>query len=421
MRTMKLIPLFIVAALIAGCATPAKMIENREYDQAIVKMSENLRTGRVSDKNIALLAEAYQAANQRDQDQIMQLRQSGQPDIWSEVYQLYLGLEQRQERIKNLPDQVHQGMDFSAIDYKADINESRARAAAYLYAKGKRKLESDEKDDSRQAYALFQQLAHIDNTYRDLEKLMHEAIFKGADRALLAFENQTNLPLPQGFVDTLMKINSRGLKSHFVKIDAQPIEGQTYDFTIWVKLQHIEVSPEREEQRRFTESRVPGSIRDESGAAGSYNRNHTGKLETDEWIERNKAKTSGRLKRHGGDYGNKPASLATVNEHILRKSAQLEAKMEIVRNADGLSMYSTPIMAKSNFEHKYAFMFGSVEALSDETKELLKNEPIPFPSDAIMVLDAAIALREALIKSLQQETTPLRERAYSTNIDRIKR
>lgn len=389
MKCMRFFILLVVAALMNGCATPAKMVENRQYDRAIETMSKKLRTGRVSDKSIALLAEAYDAANKRDQDQIAQLRQSGQPDIWSAVYQLYLGLEQRQTRINSLPDQVHQGMDFSLIDFSADIRESQARAAAYLYAKGKKMLESDDKKDAKQAYALFQQLWQIDSTYRDLEKLIQSAIFKGADRALIAFENQTNLPLPQGFMDELMNISAVDLKTDYVQFDVQAIEGQTYDFTVWIKLQQIEVSPEREEQRRFTERKLPGS-------------------------------TEGQVYEQMENHGDRPRMQATINEHIMRKSAQLNASLEIVRNIDEHCMYSVPLLAKSNFEHKYGFVFGSVEAISDETKELIKNEPIPFPSDAIMVLDAARALRQAVIISLWQKSTPPRERANSMNIDRNK-
>lgn len=416
MKTMKFLSLVIVAALMAGCATPAKMVENKQYDQAIEQLIEKLHTGRVSDKSTALLSQAYKAANQRDQERITQLRQSGQPDIWPEVYRLYLVLEQRQESISVLPEKVHDRMDFSLIDYEADMKESQARASAYLYAKGKKMLESDKKDDLRQAYVLFQQLATIDNTYRDLEELIQTAIFKGADRVLLAFENQTNMPLPQGFTDTLLSLQSSGFKSGLVQFDVQAVEGHTYDFTVWIRLQHIEVSPEREEQRRFTESKMPGSVRDESNAAGNFNRNPTGKLQTDEWIERNNAKTMGGLRRHEG----RTLTKATIHEHIMRKSARLDAVMEIVRNVDGKAMYSAPLTAKSNFEHKYAFVFGSVEAISNETKELIKNEPIPFPSDAIMVLDASRALREAVIKSLKQESIPPGERSYSSNIDRIK-
>jgi hypothetical protein len=204
---MRLLSISLLVLFMVACASPSRLVKNQEYDKAVEKLSKSLRTGNAKDKHVKLLSQAYHTANQRDHDRIMLLRQSGQPDIWSDIYFRYMAMNHRQDLIKGLPDKVKQGISFRPIDYGADIAESRNKASAYLYAKSEQLLKSNDRADARKAYDLLVELSQINRNYRDTEMLMRQALLQGTNQVLLAFDNQTRMPLPEGFTDKLMAFN----------------------------------------------------------------------------------------------------------------------------------------------------------------------------------------------------------------------
>jgi len=55
-----------------------------------------------------------------------------------------------------------------------------------------------------------------------------------------------------------------------------------------------------------------------------------------------------------------------------------------------------PIGAESVFEHISARAIGDVNALSDESKELLKNTSVQFPRDLDLIIDGAETLKKSI-------------------------
>lgn len=382
---MRLIPILLMALLLLGCASPTKLVKNQQYDQAVEKLSKSLRTGTPKEKHINLLSQAYHAANQRDHDRIMLLRQSGQPDIWSDIYYSYLAMNRRQELIKGLPETVKQGISFRPIDYGADISESRNKASAYLYARAEQLLKSNDRADARKAYDLLMELTQINRNYRDTEMLLRQALLQGTNQVLLAFDNQTGLPLPEGFTDKLMAFNPAQLRDEFVQYDLYAVDGKTYDFTVWVTLKSIHVSPEQVESRSFTETK---EIKDGT----KPKRDEEGNIVLDE---------DGQVV----EVANYTTVSAIVNETLLNKSALLEGSVDYMRNSDNSILYTIPISANNNFSYAFATVNGDLKAISKETMQLMQNMPIPFPPDGLMVLEAAKALNESALRSINRESS----------------
>jgi hypothetical protein len=382
---MRLIPILLMALLLLGCASPTKLVKNQQYDQAVEKLSKSLRTGTPKEKHINLLSQAYHAANQRDHDRIMLLRQSGQPDIWSDIYYSYLAMNRRQELIKGLPETVKQGISFRPIDYGADISESRNKASAYLYARAEQLLKSNDRADARKAYDLLMELTQINRNYRDTEMLLRQALLQGTNQVLLAFDNQTGLPLPEGFTDKLMAFNPAQLRDEFVQYDLYAVDGKTYDFTVWVTLKSIHVSPEQVESRSFTETK---EIKDGT----KPKRDEEGNIVLDE---------DGQVV----EVANYTTVSAIVNETLLNKSALLEGSVDYMRNSDNSILFTIPISANNNFSYAFATVNGDLKAISKETMQLMQNMPIPFPPDGLMVLEAAKALNESALRSINRESS----------------
>jgi hypothetical protein len=388
MKNMRLLSISLLVLFMFACASPNRLVKNQEYDKAVEKLSKSLRTGNAKDKQVKLLSQAYHAANQRDHDRIMLLRQSGQPDIWSDIYFRYLAMNHRQDLIKGLPDKVKQGISFRPIDYGADIAESSNKASAFLYAKSELLLKSNDRADARKAYDLLMELSQINRNYRDTEMLMRQALLQGTNQVLLAFDNQTRMPLPEGFTDKLMAFNPADFRDEFVQYDLYAVDGKNYDFTVWITLKDIRVSPEQVESRSFTETR---EIEDGT----KPKRDEDGNIVLDE--EGNVVEVP-----------NYRTISAVVHETLLNKSALLEGSVDYMRNYDNSIVFTIPISANNNFSYAFASVNGDLKAISRETRQMMQNKPIPFPPDGLMVLEAARALNESARRSLNRESSRLK-------------
>jgi hypothetical protein len=385
---MRVVSILVILALFTACASPSRMVKNQQYDRAIEKLSKDMRTGKAKGKQISLLSQAYHTANQLDHDRIMLLRQSGQPDIWSEVYRRYLAMNNRQDKIKTLPATVQQQINFRPVNYGLDMADAKAKASAYLYARAESLLQTNERTDARRAYNLLFELSQFNRNYRDTEILMRQALMQGTNQVLLAFDNQTGLPLPEGFIDNLMQFNPADFKDDFVNFDVLPIDGKFYDYTIWISLKNIQMSPDRSESRSFTESK---EVRDGT----KPKRDENGNIVID---------SAGKVV----EVPNYRIISARVDETMLSKSALLEASLDFENNSSKSVVFSIPVSATSNFNHAFAFVNGDLNAISKETRRLVDNKPVPFPPDGIMVIEASRILNQAVKRAISKETPRLK-------------
>ncbi len=385
----KLFYLAMVALLMAACASPSRMVKNQQYDNAIEKLSRNLRTGKIKDKDVKLLGQAFHTANQLDHDRIMLLRRSGQPDIWPEIYQRYAAMNHRQDLVKSLPEEVRQRINYRPIDYSTDMAEAINRASAYLYARAEQLLKSNDRNDARKAYFLLLELSQINRNYRDTDALIRQALMKGTNQVLLAFDNQTGMRLPEGFVDNVMLFNPADFKDEFISYDLFPVSGKQYDYTVYISLKNILISPERLESRSFTET---AEIQDGT----KPKRDENGRIVLD---------NDGNVI----EVPNYRTVSAVVNETIMSKSATLEATIDYVQTGSSSVVYSIPVSANSNFTHAYATFNGDQNAISRETKRMVGNKPIPFPPDGNMLIEASRSLNQAVKRNLRRESDRMRE------------
>lgn len=386
---MRIISMILIAVIIAGCASPRRLIKNQQYDLAIEKLSNKLRTGTPKEKHIQLLSQAYHTANQLDGDRINLLKQRGQADIWVEVYHRYAKMNSRQELMKGLPLPVQQQMQYRQIDYGLEMGEALSKASDYLYTRSNRLLESDDRADARQAYELLFALKQINPNYRDANALLRQALTQGTNQVLLAFDNQSGSRLPEGFEEVLMSFNPADFRDEFVQFDLHALTGKTYDFTIWITLRSIMVSPEQFTSRSFTETK---EIQDGTKAR----RDENGNIMLDE----------------DGNVIEVPHYItvsAEVHETLMSKEAVLEGTVDFERTSDKRILYSMPIGGNHGFSHVYASVNGDLKAISRETRKMMNNKPMPFPPDGLMLLEAAKALNQAAKRNINREVNILRE------------
>jgi hypothetical protein len=376
--------LIVLLFAAASCSSPSRLIKNERYDEAIEKVSRKIRGGKIKSVDLALLEQAYHTANQADHDRIRLLRASENPDIWPEVFSLYQAMNNRQAKVKALPSEVKNAVNFVPIDLVPEINEAKTKAQRYLYAKAEALLKTDSRADARQAFVVLNDLKRISPDYPQIDQRMREALLKGTNQVLILFDNQTGMPLPAEFEQELLNFSMKEFDGEFVRYDLIEQKNVVYDYTIYATLKQIVLSPERMENRRFTEQKeIEDGKQPKRDENGNVMLDSTGKV-----IEVTKYRVIE----------------AIVNETILLKNALLRGSVDFVDNAARRTIHTTPLEATSNFAHSFAVVNGDLKACTPETLEMMRRGPVPFPPDGALILDAAQQMNQLLRRIIRNES-----------------
>ena len=150
-----------------------------------------LATSCNTNKRLYKTGVAYHQANQADHERIQELKATGKPEIWPEVFERYCSIKGRSDEMAKFPKEVKQSLRYVPLDLDDELTQARNKAEAYLMAKISQTLDGTP-PDLDQADHLIRDLERIncDNTqlndyklksmakrYGDLSKLMHLEVF----------------------------------------------------------------------------------------------------------------------------------------------------------------------------------------------------------------------------------------------------
>lgn len=375
----KIIIFTAMAMLIAGCASSLKQLQRGHYDEAIKTAVKKLRVDPTIQEQIEVLDKAYLLANQQDIDRIKFLKEEGNPYNWDEVFERYSKLKDRQALVSTvLPLQLgDQIIDYAYIDYDSEIIQAKRNAADYFWNHANELMEKGDKESYRQAYYEFRKAKEYAGNISNINQLIEEAHWKGISRVLVSFENKTQINLPDQFKKDLMNFGVTDFNSEWIEFHATTPSTNTYfDYFTIINLKRIEVSPEQVQQKDRMESK---EIED----GWEYVLDDNGNVVKDS--EGNDIKIP-----------KKRTIYCTIIETHQYKAAKLEGDIELVQNEPRKVIRQVPIGAESIFEHISARAVGDVNALSDESKELLKNTSVPFPRDLDLIIDGAETFKKSI-------------------------
>lgn len=384
----KLILLPIIAVLLAGCASSLKQLQRGDYDAAIQTAVKQLRTDPTDQEQIDVLDRAYQLANEQDLNRIKFLKQDANPANWDETFERYINLKDRQALVRTvLPLQYgDQLIDYEFVDYDSEIINAKRKAADYFWAHANELMKKNDKESYRQAYYEFIKAKEYAGNISNINQLIEEARIKGISRVLVGFKNNTHLNLPQQFVQDLMEFGVTDFNGEWIEFyTIDPGTNINFDYFTEINLNKITVSPERVETK---DRMVTKEIEDGWEYVLDDNDNVVKDAEGND-IKIPKKRT---------------VSCTLIESHQV-KVAQLEGTMELVENQPKRVVKQIPVGAESLFEHISARAVGDTAALSNEDKELLKNQAVPFPNDIELIVDGS----ETLKKSIRQGVDNLRK------------
>lgn len=349
MRAVKFI-VFGLFLLFFSCSTTKKLYETGDYDGVVEKLGQKAANGKLNAEQIEVLANSYHGANEKDYDRIMDLKMTGQPNIWPEIYKRTLSIDQRQEKISDLSEDIKVAIGYKSLDLDEEINSTKEKAEIFLCAKSYHLLKTPTEENIEEARGLVDQLFKINPTNRNLDDLRVKLIIMPSERILFRVATPRELFLPEDFARLVLDFEHN--KIYNVPFDIVPIDTSDYDLMIRVMIEDKFVGPER--------------------------------IETVSFEERN------------GDL------VAKVTDKILTKSATIYGRFEFIDVKKDRILLVTPFDVSTEFAYDYAEVSGDKSACSEHTLELLKNKPVDFPSDTMLLRDVARKLN-SIIKEYYQK------------------
>jgi hypothetical protein len=386
MKKITLLLSFFVLISSCGVKQTQNLLSSGNYDQAIDNAVSNLQTNK--DKKgkqdyIYLLEEAFAKAKERDLNAINLLAKDANPAQLEKIYNTYVQLNSRQEKIKPLLPLklIKEGRNaiFPFDSYNNQIIESKNALSTYLYANAKKLMATSDKMNYRKAYDDLNYLNQINPNYKDVLRLMDEAKFKGSDYVWVYTKNETNMIIPARLQNDLLDFSTYGLNDKWTVYHNNKQRGIDYDYGMMINFRQIYISPEQIKEREFVKERI---IKD--GVKKLIDAN--GKEVVDE-------------------KGNVVMvdNLKTVNARIYEfrqfKSCQITAKVDYVNLRSNQLLQSFPITSEFIFENIYATYKGDRRASDDNYYSYFDRKPVAFPNSEQMVYDTGEDLK-AKIKDI---------------------
>jgi len=192
MKHLILPAVLLLGMLATSCGTTQKLYEAGEYDRIILSKSQKICSGHIRPREVEFVGLSYHEANQADHNRILELKATGEPGIWPEVYERYRSMKGRSEALSCFPRALKNRIRYTELNLDEELTASRNKADAYLTAKINQTL-SQERPDLDEADLLIKELERInpDNAslsdfklkslakrYGDLSRLMHIEVFQ---------------------------------------------------------------------------------------------------------------------------------------------------------------------------------------------------------------------------------------------------
>ncbi len=337
--------LYIVVLLgLFSCSSTKDLYESKRYDDVIEILAKESKTSTLDNEELAMLKTSYHEANERDHDRIMNLKESGEPDIWIEIYNLYNKMDKRQKLMSRQSADTKKAMNYKPLELDGEIATAKNRAELYLCAKAKVLLEEPNSNNIASADSLINQLIRINPHNSNIDNLKLRTVILSANDIIFRVAAVDNIKMPEDYAATVLDFqgNIIGNKPY----DLTMKDGKDYDLMIRVLVEKTEISPERIDAVTFKES--------------------------------------------------KDNKTATVTDKTITKTATVKGKIEYIDLNKKMTLISSPFNITSTFKYNFAEISGDKAACSEHTLSLLNNNKVDFPSDDALLKDTGRKLNKSM-------------------------
>lgn len=387
MKKLHLVCLLFLVVVAYSCTSSKKLYESGNYDTAIAQSIDRLAGKKKKKaKEVEALEIAFEKATNQDMSDINRLKAENKGENWERIYSIANGIERRQKSIEPLLpliDENGKKASFQFVKTFAIKQEAQNNVANYLYTVGKDLLTTarrGNKKAAREAYANLNKIKQYFENYKDCNQLMAEAQQLGLAHVLFKMENHAPTILPRNFEDEILRIELKNLDEKWYVFHANAKDVKQFDYEVVMRFENIDVSPERITEKIFTEEKQIEDgeevVRDKDGNALKDSTGNLIKIPTKKIIS------------------------VEVTEIYQSKVAVLGGTLFFYETSNNRLMDKQSIVAEAIFENYASTFRGDKRALSSETSRRIGNRPLPFPSDEVLLLDAANVVKPIIREKL---------------------
>lgn len=350
--TMKILKSSIILIFVAlvSCSSNKSLYNSKEYDKVVNNLTNKASKNKLNESQFEYLYKAYHQANQDDFTKIMELKKSGQPDIWTDIYYRTNSINERQNKVDKLSNDIKTALDYKKLNLDEELNNSKNKAENFLCAKTNQLLKEPDVNNIKEAEVLINQLQRLSPNNQNIENLRLRLVISSAQRIIFRIATPTELYLPDDFAKLALDFDDNTI--YDVPFDIVPIDSLSYDLMILVMINEKKISPERIDAVTFEEK--------------------------------------------NGD------KIAKVTDKTMSKTATIIGEIELIDVKSKDVLIKTPFDISSTFYHKYAIFEGDKEACSKQTLSLLNSEAIDFPQDNALLKDVSRQLNKVLKSHYQK-------------------
>ena len=382
--------MLILATVFVACSSvkrSQKELNRGNYVEAMnlaVKKLQKDKTNKRSKELIPILEDAYAKFTEESLNRIAFLERENSPASKREIFILYSRLDQMQNSIRPLLPLYRFGGEaqFQMNDYSNQLMEAKGEYATFLYERAQSMMATGSKPEYRNAHKTLNELQKLSPNFRDSDQLLREAHYYGTDYVFVELKNATNLIIPQRLERDLLDFNTYRLDDFWTEYHSINRRDIDYDFEVLLQFRDIMISPERVHER---EVRLEREIKD----GYSYEIDRNGNYVLD---------SLGNRKR--------------IDRYILVKGTLYETTQSKAIAVNGMVDYydvqrrqlmnSHPLETEFIFEHVFATFNGDDRVLNSDERRLLRNRPVPFPSNEQMLFDASSEIKNRLSAILKR-------------------
>ncbi|MFT7120892.1 MAG: hypothetical protein ACJAZ9_001070 [Neolewinella sp.] len=379
--------LLLFCLFVASCSPSVQTLaDSGDYDATINKSLDKLvGKGKKNPKFVASLESAFNKANAADLARADKMKNSGTA-FWTRIYGVYKGIDRRQEKVRPLDpltDKDGYQADLRFIRVASLLNDAGGKAAAQLYEEGTRLLgqgRSGNKEAARGAFASFESIEQYQRNYRDSYTLLQEAEELGRLYITVEMKNESGAFLPRGFNERMLEINAADMDDRWRVFEAKKQPGRKYDYVARISIRDIQVSPERSQERQYIDEK-------EITDGEEYVLDGNGNVSKDSL---------------GNDIKQPKIVIirADVFEVLQTKSAVVSGSFELYDLRQQRVVDQNQLTAEVLFDNYASTFQGDRRALSSASRRNIGNQPVNFPSNEQLILDAADVLKPILQEQL---------------------
>jgi len=203
----------------------------------------------------------------------------------------------------------------------------------------------------------------------------------GTNHILFQMENQANTFIPKDFEREIMTLSVSDFNDRWHQYYLSPDAVATFDYNIIMKLRRVDVGRETLREREYVDSK---RIKDGYDYVLDGNGN----------VQKDTLGNDIKVDRYVDIY-------ATVFETLQHKEARVGGTLEIFDTATKDLIRTETVDVVTDFENYASTFRGDRRALSRDSRRHLGNSPVPFPSDADMILLAVDNLKPAIMSKLK--------------------